>query len=273
MNLLDQCNFEELNLMEFAALKRPLIIAHRGYRAKYPENTLASFEAALDAGAQMIELDVRMSRDRKLVVIHDATVDRTTDGKGPVKDHTLETLKQLDAGCRFHPRFKGERVPALDEVLERFHGRTLINIEIKADNCEADSPPDAIEKQVVALVCRKNLLDFVLISSFEQKILKNIKSMEKAPSLALLSRDPGDGGNVGLCKNLRTFSWHPRCNELKKEQVKMMHEAGIKVFPYNVDTLEEFQKMTQMEVDGVIVSDPLLVRDENEVVKKQQPVY
>jgi len=259
--------------MKLAALKRPLIIAHRGYRAKYPENTLASFEAALDAGAQMIELDVRMSRDRKLVVIHDATVDRTTDGKGPVKDHTLEVLKQLDAGCWFHPRFKGEHVPALDEVLDRFQSRTLINIEIKADTYKVHSPSDAIEKQVVALVCWKNLLDSVLISSFEQRILENIKRMEKTPSLALLSRDPGVGDNVGLCKNLRTFSWHPRCNELKKEQVKMMHEAGIKVFPYNVDTLEEFQKMAQMEVDGVIVSDPLLVKDKNEVVKKQQPIY
>jgi glycerophosphoryl diester phosphodiesterase len=253
--------------MKLAALKRPLIIAHRGYRSKYPENTLASFEAALDAGAQMIELDVRMSRDRKLVVIHDATVDRATDGKGPVKDHTLEVLKELDAGCWFHPRFKGERVPGLDEVLDRFHDRTLINIEIKADTYEAHSPPDAIEKQVVELVCRKNLLDSVLISSFEQRILKNIKKMEKAPPLALLSRDPGDRDNVGLCKSLRTFSWHPRCNELKKEQVKRMHEAGIKVFPYNVDTLEELQKMTQMEVDGVIVSDPLLVRDEYGEIK------
>ena len=87
-----------LKPVKLTTFKRPLIIAHRGYRAKYPENTLASFKAALDAGAGMIELDVMLTKDRKMVVIHDATLERTTDGHGQVNGYTLKELKELDAG-------------------------------------------------------------------------------------------------------------------------------------------------------------------------------
>ena len=119
----------------------PWIMAHRGYRARYPENTLVAFQAALDAGVQMIELDVALSRDRKLVVIHDATLERTTNGEGAVSDHTLAQLKQLDAGGWFHPRFAGEHLPELSEVLDLADGQVLINIEIKPHAYESHHDP------------------------------------------------------------------------------------------------------------------------------------
>ena len=125
------------------------IIGHRGYPAKYPENTLAAFEAAIEAGAVMIELDVMLSRDRKVVVIHDATLDRTTNGKGSVADLTLAELKQLDAGSWFDAQFVGQQIPELSEVLDLVNGRAYVNIEIKSNAYEAHHPPDAIEKQVV----------------------------------------------------------------------------------------------------------------------------
>jgi glycerophosphoryl diester phosphodiesterase len=251
--------------MELIAFTRPLIIAHRGYRARYPENTLVSFEAALDAGAQMIELDVMLSRDRKVVVIHDATVDRTTNGRGPVNTYTIEELKVLDAGSWFQPGFAGEKIPRLEEVLDYMGERTMINIEIKASAYEAHQPADAIEGQVVDLVRRNNIQASVLISSFEWKFLDHIVTMEDAPAVALLSRNPADRDNVELCTTLKAFSWHPNCRELRCEQVKTMHESGIHVFPYNVDTLEEYQKVMEMEVDGVITSDTLMIRESSEV--------
>ena len=125
------------------------IIGHRGYPAKYPENTLAAFEAAIEAGAVMIELDVMLSRDRKVVVIHDATLDRTTNGKGSVADLTLAELKQLDAGSWFDAQFVGQQIPELSEVLDLVNGRAYVNIEIKSNAYETHHPPDAIEKQVV----------------------------------------------------------------------------------------------------------------------------
>jgi len=250
-----------LKPVKLTTFKRPLIIAHRGYRAKYPENTLASFKAALAAGAGMLELDVMLTKDRKVVVIHDATLERTTDGHGQVNSYTLKELKELDAGSWFHPRFAGEHLPALEEVLGLVHGRTFLNIEIKSNAYEAHHPPDAIEKQVVELVRRKNALTSVLISSFEWKILENVASMEDAPAIALISKYPAEGDNVKRCIRLKAFSWHPNCSELKYDQVRIMREEGIRVFPYNVDSPGEYQRMIQMDVDGIITSDPPLLSD------------
>ena len=116
--------------MKFSEIKRPLVIAHRGYREKYPENTLAAFNAAVDAGAPMIELDVSLTKDRKLIVIHDDTLDRTTDGIGPVSEYTLAELKRFDAGSWFGTCFKDEQLPALEEVFDAVGGQVLLNIEI-----------------------------------------------------------------------------------------------------------------------------------------------
>ena len=248
-----------LKPVKLTTFKRPLIIAHRGYRAKYPENTLASFSAALNIGVKMIELDVMLSRDRKVIVIHDATLERTTNGHGSVSNYSFEELKKLDAGSWFHPRFANERLPALEEVLCLVGDRALVNIEIKASAYEAHQPPDAIERQVVELIHQKNALTSVLISSFELKILENITMMEDTPALALLSKHPTEIDNVGLCTRLNAFSWHPNCLELNYELVKMMHESSIRVFPYNVDTPEGYQRMINIDVDGVITSDPVMV--------------
>jgi glycerophosphoryl diester phosphodiesterase len=247
--------------MVLIGFQRPLIIAHRGYRARYPENTLVSFLAAMDAGAHMIELDVMLSRDRKVVVIHDATVDRTTNGHGPINGYTIEELKALDAGTWFQPRFAAERILMLEEVLDYMRERTMINIEIKASAYEERQPADAIEWQVVELVRRNNIQASVLISSFEWKFLDHIVTMENAPAVALISRNPADRGNLELCLRLKAFSWHPNCRELRNEHVVLMHESGIHVFPYNVDTLEEYKKVMEMDVDGVITSDPLMIRE------------
>jgi glycerophosphoryl diester phosphodiesterase len=227
--------------------KPPWFIAHRGYRAKYPENTLIAFQAALDAGVQMIELDVALSRDRKLVVIHDATLERTTNGKGAVSDHTLAQLKQLDAGGWFHARFAGEHLPELSEVLDLVDGQVMINIEIKPHAYEPRHPLDAVERQTLELVCRRNIAE----------LLKYISTLEHAPALGLISRNPADRHTFENCKQLAVVSWHPNHQILTPEQVKMMHACDIRVFPYNADTSEEIARVLEMDVDGVISSDPL----------------
>lgn len=238
--------------------KPPWIIAHRGYRAKYPENTLIAFQAALDAGVQMIELDVALSRDRKLVVIHDATLERTTNGEGAVRDHTLAQLKQLDAGGWFHPKFAGEHLPELSEVLDLADGQVLINIEIKPHAYEPRHPLDAVERQTIELVCHRNMAERVLISSFDLNLLTHISTLEHAPALGLISRNPADKHTLENCKQINVVSWHPNHQILTPDQVKTMHEHDIRVFPYNADTSEEIARVLEMDVDGVISSDPLL---------------
>ena len=236
----------------------PWFIAHRGYRAKYPENTLVAFKAALDAGVQMIELDVVLSRDRKLVVIHDATLERTTNGKGAVSDYTLEQLKQLDAGGWFHPRFAGEQLPELSEVLDLADGQVFINIEIKPHAYELHHPLDAVERQIIALIRRRRIADRVLISSFDLSLLRHIATIDRAPAQGLISRNPANKQTLEEYKQLNVVSWHPNHQILTPEQVKMMHAFDIRVFPYNADTSEEIARVLEMGVDGVISSDPFL---------------
>ena len=254
-------------LVEQISCDFPWIAAHRGYKKKYPENTLAAFQAAINTGVPMIELDVTLSRDRRLIVIHDATLDRTTNGQGPVHDQTLEELKQLDAGSWFHPDFAGQRLPELAEVLKLVNGRAITNIEIKANAYEPHHPPDAIEKQVVKLVKQKKLQNSVLISSFDSHILKQISLLETPPPIALISKNPLQKNVVEICKRLKTFSWHPHHKIVSRKQVRKFHAAGILVFPYNVDTPEDCARMIGFKVDGLITDDPVSARRWSEVKK------
>jgi glycerophosphoryl diester phosphodiesterase len=247
-----------LNLKSNNNFKTPWIIGHRGYPAKYPENTLAAYQAAIAAGAIMIELDVMLSRDRKLVVIHDATLERTTNGRGAVADFTLAELKRLDAGSRFDAAFADQQLPGLSEVLDLVNDRAYVNIEIKSNAYESHHPADAVEKQVVELLRRKKLLDSGMISSFDVNILEQIASMKAAPAIAFISNKPAGKNTVKMCTRLNVFSWHPDYKIVTPKQVDMMHASGIKVFPYNVDTLEDFIMMRDMKVDGVITNDPEL---------------
>ena len=247
-------------MTEARSFTPPWIIAHRGFKKKYPENTLAAFKAAMVAGVPMIELDVTLSRDRKLVVIHDATLERTTNGHGPVHDYTLEELKQLDAGSWFHSDFAEERLPELNEVLELVKGRVITNIEIKSNAYESDHPSDAIENQVVDLVKQKKALDAVLISSFNADILAQISELTERPALALISEKPADADTLKTCQRLKVFSWHPDRMILTHQQVQLMHDAGIRVFPYNVDTPKAYRQMLAIKVDGVITNNSLLAK-------------
>jgi len=247
-------------ILKEMSFSSPWIIAHRGFKKKYPENTLIAFQASMDAGVPMIELDVTLSRDRKLVVIHDETLERTTNGHGSVHDHTLEELKQLDAGSWFDSDFADERLPELGEVLDLVDGQVITNIEIKSNAYEPHHPADAIEKQVVDLVKQKKALDAVLISSFKTEILMQVFEIAERPALALISSDPAEGQTIKLCQDINAFSWHPDHRILTGSQVKKMHAAGLKVFPYTVDTLEDYLKMTAMNVDGVITNDPAAVQ-------------
>jgi len=242
---------------------RPLIIGHRGYPARFPENTLASFEAAILAGCDMIELDVTLTRDRKVVVIHDDTLDRTTNGTGPVRSHRLEEIRRLDAGSWFDPRFAMERVPELGEVLELARNRCLVNIEIKASAFEADSPPDAIEHQVVELVKGSGTMEWVIVSSFDWRLLQRIAAMEHPPALAGISNHGANRRMVDWLLALKAFSWHPRFSALTPAQVALVHAANIKVFPWTITTRKEAEKLLAMGVDGLIGNDPEVLRTLN----------
>jgi glycerophosphoryl diester phosphodiesterase len=242
--------------MNIHRLPTPLFIAHRGYSARYPENTLAAFNGAIDAGAHMIELDVCLSKDRHLVVIHDETMDRTTNGTGAVRAHTLDQLVRLDAGSWFDPRFKTERLPTLAQVLDAVKGHLMVNIEIKPEAFEEDGPADAVERQVLNLVREKNMLDDVLVSSFEWLMLEKLRRLEPGIALGLLSDVPADESLHHWYQRIKGFSWHPDYRVLTQHQVDSLHVLGARVFPYAVDGRIDSREMLAMGVDGLIVDDP-----------------
>jgi glycerophosphoryl diester phosphodiesterase len=247
-----------INIQSDANWGSPWIVGHRGYRARYPENTLIGFEAAISAGAAMIELDVMLSRDRRIVVIHDKILDRTTNGRGNVADKTLPELKRLDAGGWFDSQFAGQQIPELSEVLDLIGRRIYINIELKSNAYESHHPPDAIEKQVIGLLRRKNLLGASLVSSFEVKFLEQIAAMERPPAIAYISEEPADRNTIRMCRRLDLFSWHPNYRIVSRNQVQQMHDAGLKVFPYTVNTRTDSVDMIKIGVDGIITDEPEL---------------
>ncbi|MFH0997860.1 MAG: glycerophosphodiester phosphodiesterase family protein [Pseudomonadota bacterium] len=234
----------------------PVIIGHRGCRAEYPENTLASFSAAMAAGADMIELDVTLSRDRKVVVIHDDTLNRTTSGFGPVHHATLQELKRLDAGSWFDSRFKGEPLPTLEEVLILAGGKILINVEIKSSAWESGFPEDAVERQVVDLIIRHDLLSSTLVSSFHAGILENIGKLPAHPEIAFITDRKAPQNTLDVCERLGVFSWHPHYKSLEQRHIEKAHARGILIFPYTVNSVEDMLMLVDTGVDGVITDDP-----------------
>lgn len=164
------------------------IIAHRGSSVNRPENTLASFDEALRVGADGIELDVQQTKDGHLVVIHDVTVDRTTDGSGYIKDLTLAQLKELDAGTWFDKSFMGERIPSLSEVfelLEDRHFRGILNIELKMKKFAYRG----MEKKVLALVKKKSWPFKIMYSSFSLCSLYRMHRLDKKAEIAYLVKE------------------------------------------------------------------------------------
>ena len=246
--------------MDLASFKKPLILGHRGYMACYPENTMVSFLAAVEAGAQFVELDVTLTRDQQVVVMHDETIDRTTNGKGQVADYDLNALQQLDAGSWFHPRFAGERVPTLDEVLQQAASRAYINIEIKSHQLTDPRMVGLIEQAVIDLVAARRVKKKVLVSSFDQEVLKRIKQIDPLIDIAMLSRQSPTKETVAQCWALGVFSFHPLLSAIDRDWVGEMKRAGVPVFPYNIDSAGDIRHAFSLGVDGLFANDPLLAR-------------
>lgn len=246
--------------MKISQLDEPLIIAHRGFKKNYPENTVAAFDAAIENGAVMIELDVSLSKDREVVVIHDDTLDRTTNGTGLICDYTLAELKKLDAGNWFSKEFKNEKIPTLKEILDKYVHKTTINIEIKPEAFEFDATDDSIEKQIIKLIKEFNCFNSIIISSFEKKIIHRISKMTEKPLLAFLSEVPADSDVLTFIKDNDIFSWNPDYTVITQEQVSLMHENGIKVFTFTVNDKSTANRLFEMGVNGLFTDDIALLK-------------
>ncbi|WP_026369197.1 glycerophosphodiester phosphodiesterase [Kallotenue papyrolyticum] len=205
----------------------PYLIGHRGASGYAPENTMASFERAVAMGVDAIELDVHPTRDGELVVIHDPTLERTTNGRGLVSAHTLAELQQLDAGSWFDPAFAGERIPSLSEVLAWARGRTKVVIEIK----QGPIFYQGIEAQLLATLERTGMRDQVLVISFDHHSVRALKRLApEIPTGVLYAGrciDP-----VALARAAEADGLMPYWALLTREEVEAAHAAGLFISPW-----------------------------------------
>ncbi|MGA7870208.1 MAG: glycerophosphodiester phosphodiesterase family protein [Candidatus Binatus sp.] len=228
-----------------------LNIAHRGASGTFPENTLSAFGAAINAGADMCELDVQLSRDGAVVVIHDETVERTTDGKGEVAELTLEELKRLDAGAKFkRGAVKGERIPTLDEVFAVISGKCGLNIELKAGG---------LEHQVAQIMQARSAFGDSIVSSFDWEYLKKIQQLHFNIRVGLLA----DEKPVDLMMNavaMRAHAINPRWDMVTADLCKAAHERGFKVYTWTVDADARMRALIECGVDGIMTNYPERLR-------------
>lgn len=226
------------------------VTAHRGAAAIEPENTLRGFRYALSLGVQRIELDVHLSRDGQLIVMHDALVDRTTNGSGAIAEMDAEEIQKLDAG-------KGERVPLLQEVIDLFQehwqsgGKTMMQIELKGPHTAAPTV-DAVQQN--------NIVDKVVLSSFDEaRLAEAIQLLPQATSAFITAKLEPDPlpialriGANGICLN------H---NIATREWIERIQAAGLQARVWNIDEVERMKWAIDLGVDGVSSNNPQLLLD------------
>ncbi|MFO7172983.1 MAG: glycerophosphodiester phosphodiesterase [Bacillota bacterium] len=230
----------------------PMRIGHRGAAGYAPENTLASFRKALELGCDGVELDVHMTRDGHLVVIHDPFLDRTTDRKGLIRDLTLAEVRAADAGGWWGPEFRGERVPTLDEVIElTAPAGTRLFIEMKAGSIHYPG----IEAALLEAIRRHRCQDRVQVSSFDHHGLRRLRELAPDLSLGVLylchPLDP-----VGMARAIGANALHPAWYFVTPEVVQAAHAAGLEVYAWDVDRPEAAALMRMAGVDGIIADYP-----------------
>ena len=220
------------------------VIGHRGAAGYAPENTLTSFRKAVEFGVDMVELDVHLCATGEAVVIHDDTVDRTTDGSGRVRDLSLDELKALDAGGV-------ERVPTLVEVIDEMSGRAALNVELKGLGC-VDRVHEVLSDAVGdGLISH----DVFLVSSFHLGMLEWMRALSDDVRLGVLVGDV-PGKVLEFAQRVEAYSVNPYHKRMSLEFVSMAHGLGLKVYPWTVNEPGDIARAKAMGVDGIISDYP-----------------
>lgn len=235
-----------------------LIFAHRGASGEAPENTISAFSKALEQGAEAIELDIHLTRDGELVVCHDHTINRTSNGKGFICNYTLNEMRQYDFGSWFSSEYIGEQIPTLEEVLQLLQGTTVtLNIEIKNGLVVYDG----IEEKLLSLLNQYRFLDQAIVSSFDHQCLNRIHTMKNAIRTSyILSQNLVNVMGYFEYNQLQPYSIQPNYYIVTQELISEAHERSIKVFPYTINDIKLGEKIQKLAVDGIITDFPNFFR-------------
>ena len=235
----------------------PRVVAHRGNSSVAPQNTLAALEAAWRAGADSIEIDIQPSADGVAVVIHDDTVDATTDGSGAVSDLDLAELRRLDAGSWFSPAYTGQRVPTFAEVTAFLTARSGIDLllELKGDW------PDDAARGVVEAIRAASLEDRVVVQSFSQATVAVLAALAPELRRGLLIGEVGES-LLEQCAHLGVMACNPHGELLRThpELLPALHGAGLQVMVWTANEPEQWAALTAAGVDAIITDRPDALR-------------
>ena len=238
-------------------MRKSLVIAHRGASGYAPENTIAAINKALDMKADGIEIDVHLSKDGHLVVCHDEKLGRTSNGSGYVKDYTLEELKKLDFGSWYSSDYANERIPTLEEVLCLLRDKNvLLHIEVKNNVIIYEE----IEKALVNLVRKYEMVEKVIISSFNHYCVKEIKSLAPELKIGLLYSErlykPGD-----YAKIVGAEAIHPYYITINSDSINNCKKNSILINAWTINNPEHIKEAVALGIDGVITNYPDIAKD------------
>lgn len=225
-----------------------MAIAHRGASSYAPENTVAAFDLAIQMGVSHIELDVHSTSDGHIVVIHDETVDRTTNGTGPVTSHSLAALKALDAGSWFEGHFSGERIPTFSEVLLRYKGRVHIHTEIKGHSAH-------LSQRIADVVRAHGMAEQVTITSFQKTRLEETHTYAPELPTGWLVSEVSDAV-IAQARVMGLTQICPIANAVTPELIRRLHAEGLVVRAWGVATEDLMQKVVKAGADGATVNFP-----------------
>ncbi len=231
--------------------ERMLVFGHRGASAYAPMNTLPAFELAVEQGADGIELDVHFSQDGQLIVLHDFTVDHTTDGHGYARDMTLEQLKKLDAGVWKGEQFKGVRIPTLGEVFEAVGQKLYINVEIKSESIETDG----VEQNVAECIAKNAMTERIIVSSFNPLALKRFREiMPEVPIGYLYVAAALPFSEV--METLTHEARHPQHTMIDQDYMDWARQNRYRVNTWTVNDPARAVELRNMGVDAIITDTP-----------------
>jgi glycerophosphoryl diester phosphodiesterase len=231
-----------------------LRVAHRGASAECPENTLASFRRALELEAQMIECDLQLTVDGAVVVFHDWTLERTSNGSGVVAELALDAIRRVDAGAWRAPRFAGERVPTLAETLDLVLPRAMLNLELKCRGPRAGAR--ALAEAAVAAVAERDAFSRVVFSSFDRACLEEARAASRDARIGVLWDRPPFDAAWERARALDAIALHPRASTVTPDVVARAHEAGLALYVWTVNPLPEVLRLVRLGVDGVMSDHP-----------------
>ena len=225
-----------------------MVIAHRGASSYAPENTLAAFDLAVQMGVHHLELDVHCSSDEHVVVLHDDTIDRTTNGSGPVAQHTLAMLQELDAGVWFGRQFAGERIPTLAGVLARYKGRAHLHTEIKGHQA-------SLVRRTADLIRQHSMQDQVTITSFQKIRLEEMRAYAPELPAGWLVTDVSEAV-MAQARHLGVAQLCPHASAVTPALVRHLHAEGFVVRAWGVATEDLMQQVVRAGADGMTVNFP-----------------